>query len=290
MAEFYRYRDSDYDAVCDFLIELNRADRHHINWNWARFEWMYGHPEFDYNARNAIGLWKDSGRVVGAAIYDLYFGEAFTGALPEYRELYPEILRYAATELKDGEGLGIAFHEDSLAEIDAALAEGFAPDERKETVTRLELNDVLRPKLPEGFSIAEPDPVRDLSALQWLFWQGFDHGTDYADFLQEKQQEPRPRKHYDPHLGLAAVSPSGEYAAFCCLWYHPDTDYAYVEPVCTVPKYRGRGIAKALLYESMNRVRALGAKEAYVISDQPFYGKLGFEVAYRFLFFWKKDQ
>ena len=290
MTEFHRYRDSDYDAVCDFLIELNHGDRRHINWNWARFEWMYGHSEFDYDARESIGLWKDGGRVVGAAIYDMYFGEAFTGALPEYREQYPEILRYAATELKDGEGLGIALCEDSTIEIKAAISEGFGPDERKETVMRLELDDIFRTELPEGFSIAEPDPAGDLAALQWLLWQGFDHGTDYAEYLREKQQEPRPRKHYDPHLGLAAVSPSGEYAAFCCLWYHPDTDYAYVEPVCTVPKYRGRGIAGALLYESLNRVNALGAKEAYVISDQAFYQKLGFEKAYSFPFFWKKEK
>ena len=37
---FRSYRDEDYDAVCGFLIELNQKDRTHINWNWARFEWM----------------------------------------------------------------------------------------------------------------------------------------------------------------------------------------------------------------------------------------------------------
>ena len=46
-ASFRGYRDVDYEAVCDFLIELNHKDRGHINWNWARFEWMMEHPEFD---------------------------------------------------------------------------------------------------------------------------------------------------------------------------------------------------------------------------------------------------
>ena len=41
---FERYSEDAYEAVCDFLIELKRADRSHINWNWARFEWMYEHP------------------------------------------------------------------------------------------------------------------------------------------------------------------------------------------------------------------------------------------------------
>lgn len=59
--------------------------------------------------------------------------------------------------------------------------------------------------------------------------------------------------------------------------YRPDTDYAYMEPVCTVPAHRGKGIASALLSEALTRAKALGAAAAYVISDLPFYEKLGFE-------------
>ena len=83
--EFRHFCDADYEAVCDFLIELNREDRSHINWNWARFEWMYEHPWFAKSTRDAIGLWIDGGRIVGAAIYDMYFGEAFCGVLPAPR-------------------------------------------------------------------------------------------------------------------------------------------------------------------------------------------------------------
>ena len=35
---FKNYTKNDYEAVCDFLIELNCKNRHHINWNWGRFE------------------------------------------------------------------------------------------------------------------------------------------------------------------------------------------------------------------------------------------------------------
>ena len=51
---------------------------------------------------------------------------------------------------------------------------------------------------------------------------------------------------------------------------------------------RGKGIAKAVIYEALNRAKDLGAKKAYVISDMDFYGKLGFEKEYRFSFYWKK--
>ena len=110
---FKAYEETDYDAVCRFLVELNREDRKHINWNWARFEWMYEHPDFDRSLLSAIGTWWEGERIVGAAIYDMYFGEAFCVVLPGYEHLYQEILDYAFRELKDDSGLGIAVSDGS---------------------------------------------------------------------------------------------------------------------------------------------------------------------------------
>ena len=287
--EFRHYRDEDYEAVCDFLIALNRERRDHVNWNWARFEWMYEHPEFDRDARFSFGLWQDGGRIVGAAIYDMYFGEAFCAALPGYEALYPEILRWAAADLRDENGLGVAICDGSGDEISAALDAGFAPADQTETIMELSL-DALAPRpLAEGYTLTQPHPVKDADALQWLFWQGFDHGGDRAEFEREDPVVPRIRRHYDPRLGLAAAAPDGELAAFCGVWYHPDTDYAYVEPVCTVPAHRGRGLASALLTEALGRAAGLGAKKAYVISDLPFYEGLGFRKTLHYTFDWEND-
>ncbi len=285
--EFRHFSNSDYEAVCDFLIELNRADRTHIHWNWARFEWMYEHPEFDKSARDAIGLWFDGERVVGAAIYDMYFGEAFCGVLPEYAALYPEVLGYAYDALKDETGLAIAICDGNAKEIEAAKTAGFAPIEQTETIMRIDLDRPLSGALPAEFRLYEPDPKEDAEALQWLFWQGFDHGEDRAEFEREEQIEPQVRKHMRRELGIAAVDETGEYAAFCSLWFSEKTDYAYVEPVCTIPRHRGKGLAKALLYEALNRARLLGAKTAYVISDMPFYEKLGFRKTFHYTFYRK---
>ena len=282
------YRDGDYFAVCDFLAALNREDRDHIHWNWARFEWMMEHPDFDRDAVGSIGLWRSGERVVGAAIYDMYFGEAFCAALPGYDWLYPEILDYAWRELKDDAGLGVAICDGNTREIEAAERAGFIRAEQRETGMVRELTGELHAPLPEGLRLAEFDHARDGEALQWLIWQGFDHGEDRAEFERQPPITSRVRPHFDPRLSLAAVREDGEGVAYCCLWYRDDTDYAYVEPVCTVPAWRGRGAAKAILCEAMDRARALGAKRAYVISDQVFYEKLGFEKDRLFSFYWKK--
>lgn len=288
MIEFKRYTKDDHKAVCRFLIELNERDRTHINWNWARFEWMTEHPEFDNSLISSIGLWIEGGdEVVGAAIYDMYFGEAFCGVLPECNALYPEILEYAWRELKDDAGLGIAICDDDLKEIEMAEAADFVRADQSETVMRLDLDKPFSSELPKGLHFTELDQVKDTYALQWLFWQGFDHGTNRVEFETSEQIIPRLRPHFNRHLSVAASDDAGESVSYCCLWFHEGTDYAYVAPVCTVPSYRGKGIAKAVIYEALNRAKALGAKQAYVISDMAFYEKLGFVTERHYSFYWK---
>lgn len=286
--EFRHFTNEDYSAVCDFLIALNRGSKEHINWNWARFEWMYEHPEFDKSAIGSIGLWIDGGKVVGAAIYDMYFGEGFCAMLPGYEAICPDILAYAYSELKDDGGFGFAICDSDQALIEAAEKAGFAIAEQTETMMSMALNADLTTPLPDGYRLTELDPGKELEAFQWLLWQGFDHGSDREEFEREDPIAAQRRMHFDPHLSIAAQDEAGDYAAYCCLWYSEKTDYAYVEPVCVIPSARGKGLATAVIHEALNRARALGAKKAYVLSDMAFYEKLGFKTEEHFTFYWKQ--
>ena len=284
---FQQYKEDYFDSICEFLIYLCNDSLIQIHWNWARFQWMMGHPETDYSLLDSIGLWFDCHKIIGAAIYDMYFGEAFIAALPGYRRLIPEIADYAYENLKDENGLGIAVN-DKDKELQAILAaKGFSPVNQHETVMQIDIDNLREYVLPEGFKMVNPDPVED-NAMQWLFWQGFDHGTDYEEFKKTEQKPGRERKYLKKELGIAAQNEKGELVSFCCLWYMDGTDYAYVEPVCTIPSYRGKGIARSLIYEALNRVKEMGADKAYVISDNPFYEKLGFRKAETYTFWWKR--
>ncbi len=284
---FKNFTDDDYEALCDFLIELNANDKSHINWNWARLEWMYEHPEFDKESMNSIGLWIDEGRVVGAAIYDMYFGEGFSGVLPQYKELYPEVIAYCESNLKDDSGFSLAVCDDNSDEIEMVLKKGFVPIDQSENIMELDLEKNFDVTLPKGLSFANPDPVRDIYKLSWLFWQGFDHGEDKAEFEKEEIFTPGMRKHFNQDLLVAACDNEGNLVSICGLWYNEKTDYAYVEPVCTIPSCRGKGVAKTVIHEALNRVKNLGAKRAFVISDMPFYAGLGFENRYHYTFYKK---
>lgn len=279
----------DYDALVSFLIRLNQENRYHMNWNWARLEWMIGHPQTDLSLINSIGLWFDNKEIVACAIYDMYFGEASILALKDYEYLYPEILDYAYNNLKDDQGLGIAIYDKDEKLINYALQKGFKKREANENIMVFELESLMEVTLPKDISISEVDCYSEMDKMGWLFWQGFNHGNDYNEYLSSKDDNKTiKRPNFNKHFSLAAKNMDGEYVSYASLWYKDGLDYAYLEPVCCIPDYRKNGITKAILYENFNRAKALGVKHIYVESDMEFYKRIGFKELYHYDFYWKK--
>lgn len=284
---FRNYQNSDYQLLCDFLIEVNKDSKEHINWNWARLEWMIGHPFYQEELSNLIGLWFDENHLVGVAIFDMYLGEASCITLPNYEYLFVEILEYAYTNIKDENGLGVAINDKNLKEAEIAKKLGFSISEQKEVIMELSLANELDPNLKDGFNFYDVDPKRDIDEIQWVIYQGFDHGNNREEF--EKENTPlKERPHADPYLHLLIEDSKGKKVAFCTMWYDKRTDYAYLEPLCVIPECRKLGLGKSIVYQLCNRVRNMGAKRVFVISDSEFYQKLGFKKQETYTFYWKK--
>ena len=137
--EFKRFESSDYEKLFYFLIALNKDNDEHINWNWARFEWMYEHPMFDKSLLSRIGLWIDNNEVVGCAIYDMYLGEASVLVLPNYHYLYKEILEFAYENIKDNDGLSVAVSDDNELDVNILKECGYQKIDQTETIMTLDL-------------------------------------------------------------------------------------------------------------------------------------------------------
>lgn len=287
---FKRYEEADYQRVCDFFVELNRKEETHIHWNWARWEWMYFHPYFDRSRMDTIGLWKEEARVVGIALYDLFYGEAFCAALEGHRELMPEILAYAVETFQNENGLGIAVN-DKDEEMKACLKNaGFQEAEQNETVLSISMEQRQVYSLAEGMKLREIHFPEDNLAYQTIIWKGFDHGDDPEELEKMLRNSPNLPIHRNSFLCLAVVDKEDQFVAHCTCWYDKGTDYAYVEPVCTIPEYRKRGLGRAVVLEALNRCRELGARKAVVISDQEFYKGMGFEEQSHYTFYWVKTE
>ena len=289
--DFRKFNDSYYETVRTFLIELCQNDLTHINWNWARWEWMYHHPDFDREAIDKIGLWFADEVLVGAAIYDHYFGESFFAVKAGHEELESDILNYMVENLSDENGLGIAVNDNDIRTAELLTKYGFTIHEQTENILELEIDKFdFVTSTDKRLSLKNLDTEKDLCKHHEMLWKGFDHqgGLPLDEETLDKQRIMLSAPHINAKTHIAAVNESSEFVSYCGLWYDADTDYAYVEPVCTAPDYRGKGIAKLVISEALKNAHALGAKKAYVISDIEFYKRLGFKQHSHYTFYWYK--
>ena len=139
----------------------------------------------------------------------------------------------------------------------------------------LDISDELTYDLPNGFEIHSLADGYDLYKLDRCTYRGFGNGDEPSNELPEGYKGYQ-GPNFDKSHHIYVQAPNGDYAAYCGTWYDKNTDYAYVEPVCTDPLYRKMGCAKAAVFEAVKRCGRLGAKTACVISSQQFYYNIGF--------------
>lgn len=289
--KFKNFNPSYYEKVRKFLVEMSMDNPAHINWNWARWEWMFFHPEFDRDSLEKIGLWFSGEDLVGVAIYDFYFGEAFFATKKGFEELEKEILDYMVASFSDENGLGIAVNDEDERTIELMKSYGFTVNQQTENILELSLNEFdFRTNINDNIAIKNIDIEKDLYKHNELLWKGFDHQGEapIGEDTVSKQKVMLSAPHINPQLHIIAENEYSQYVSYCGLWYDKTTDYVYVEPVCTIPQYRKKGIAKCVLTEALKRAYNLGAKKAYVISDMEFYKGLGFKQHSHYTFYWYK--
>ncbi len=268
-----------YESVADLLeigALLRRAyarDLHCNAWSPARFDiWAQrriadGESFGRRDWQEATGLWEDAGgALVGAAFFDRGC-EAGLIVDPERRELAAVMLdwleaRHEASRL-DGRSPAVEALQGN-AQLAALLqARGYARSadfmtHRKKPLAGTPDEPV---RLPPGFELRQLQAAEDLerhrAAVKVVF-----RFEDTADAYRSVQRAPS----YIPELDLVAVSPQGEVAAFCSLWLDRVNNIAEFEPVGTVPEYRRRGLAAALLATGANRLRAMGVAAVAVDS------------------------
>jgi len=113
-------------------------------------------------------------------------------------------------------------------------------------------------------------------------WRGFNHGEGDQITLEDMDMR---RDMFDTvtarrDLKVVVKAPNGDFVSICGMFYQPDGRFGYVEPVATDPDFRRMGLGKAAVLEGIRRCGELGAVEAFVGSNQPFYLALGFQVIF----------
>jgi len=267
----------DFIKVYEFLLRINQDKVITPHYLWARWVWQFG-PYMSMKNLARIGIFEDAGKMVGLATYENDIGEAYFCVDAEYDYLKPRLIDYAVANLSANGAIKITLPDGDLSYQQAALERGFIATAQKTSVARIDADNIAV-NLPEGFKMIDfDDDSFDADQYYAAIWKGFDNQRERNEIetLSMKNREGFDAPHFDKNLRVIVVASNGDYASHCGMWYIPGSDYAYVEPVFTLPEYRKMGLGKAAVLEGVKRCSKLGAKYAFVGSSQQFYYNIGF--------------
>ena len=117
--------------------------------------------------------------------------------------------------------------------------------------------------LPAGYalrSVTEADAWAEVASL-------IDRTAAAPSFTAEGWRALASSPTYRSELDLLAIAPDGGLAAHCTGWFDSANRTLLLEPVGCVPDHRRRGLARALVLETLRRGSDLSATVALVASD-----------------------
>lgn len=279
----YNHQD-DFKKIGGFLIENHLPGNRDGNFLEPIWEYAFYHPSLEKDTLEKIGIWEDTGTIVGVAHCEWHMGEAFFEIHREYPHLKSRMLDYAEKYLfgttREGQRYLKVFVNDFDNELEhLVIVRGYQKDTtQKRPLSQMKIPLSYQPEIsiPDGFRLLSLAEDNDLGKLNHLLWQGFypEIKSPSTDKVGRQKQQSAPS--YRKDLNIIVVAPDGEYAAYAGTWIETTNNYAVLEPVCTSPEYRRMGLGNAAVLEGIRRCAELGASLVYVGSEQPFYLTLGF--------------
>ena len=281
---------SDANLVWDFLVDI--YDREHGSGMPAPFfEHALQSSWMDLSYTYLDRLWFDGDRVVAFVYYESPVTDIYFNVRKGYEFLADELIDYAVGSMPNfGQKQQLVLFNGQEFLMDAAARRGFRM--QYEYDDRIfDFRNELNYSLPSGYHFVDPEDM-DVFKLAKLCWYGFGHG-DQGPFegwdQEDRSYDWTPAKSYKGVIG-PCLSPSPhatqqyniiiadeneEYVCFSGMWWVPENKLAYMEPLCTAPEHRRKGLAAAALSKHYHRMKALGATHMTGGSD-PFYEKIGY--------------
>ncbi|MDX2008348.1 MAG: GNAT family N-acetyltransferase [Meiothermus sp.] len=246
-----------------------------------------------YKPEKEMHIWEQDGVVAGFVLQKRAKFDPYVAPwLP--LELRSELLRQMvahaeahAQNLDPQARLITSVARSNLETIGVVQSLGYAQDDFMMYFLERPLDDeILPPRLPEGFVVRHPEPheIDERVGIHLEVW----HPSRFTleSYLNIRSSAPL----YRPDLDLVTVTPEGRFASYCIVWYDPVNQNGEFEPVGTRPGFERRGLGRAVLTEGFRRLKALGAKTAYVACEPDtleFYQSAGFKEINQWLDFSK---
>lgn len=290
------YKETDFIKIRDFLQKTYSQSSDHYNWFIERWNFCryFVQPMFGTVSAwsQKVGLWVDEEDNILSVVHSEgeNKGEAFIQICSRVysHECLKDIIDYAestlAYEKENERHIYLRVNPERTQIKELLKNRQYTVESWAEDKAVMDLDDNFLVQLPEGFYISDGHRV-DHHKKGLAHSRAFGHSNSktpegYRKSVAGYKTMPH-APDYQPALDLYVLDPHGDVASFATIWYDATNRMGILEPVGTIPKYRRKGLGKAVIYEGINRIKALGARKMYVGSSQDFYLSIGFSIAFR---------
>ena len=267
-------------------------ERRELSWQADRFDYYRWHIIENIglgSLEEDIFIWEKPDGGIAAVLNREGKGIAYLQIHPESRspELEEEMLTQAEKQLAISKSngrrwLGVFTHENDKLRRDILVQRGYTRTQTKENHHRRPISkSIPDSQVAEGYTIRALGDVDELPARSLVSWKAFhpeepDDNYEGWEWYHNVQRAPLYRRDLD----IVAIAPNGEFASFCTVWFDDVTRSGSFEPVGTAPDHQRKGLARAVMYEGLRRLKRLGATMAFVGSGSAtahdFYVSIGF--------------
>lgn len=287
---------NDFESVRQFLIATHEITNSLQNWPPDRFE--NSHAEWAHDIRIWERMIKDNKtEIVGIANPEsprAYYIQIH----PAYRSLEREIIEWIEDHRirnkenpNKNENLYLfSIKGDSLREtllVDLEYENCGLHSYHRSRPLDLPIPTV---EIPKGFTIRNIRGKEDYKQLTEAIKVVFGHDL----CTEEVYEQIAKASFYLQDLDIVAVAPDGTFASFCTIRLDSVSKIASLEPLGVHPNYRRRGLARAVIFEALERTRKYKPSAFYIsgAANTPeanhFYDSIGyFEKVEEY--YWRKE-
>ncbi len=287
--------DADWWRVRQLLIDTYPITPLDFNWEIRRWDGSRFHRQPGEWAAHLDGryqLWETGdGQLVGVA-HPEGQGDAFLELHPDYRFLEAEMLAWAEQHLtcptEDGQRreLQIFVYEYDVQRRHLLERLGYEKMPWSGVIRRLRFGSQPLPtvNIAPGYTLrtTRPDDA-DYQRIADILNAGFNRTIHTAMEVRNFMTQAPSFRH---DLDLVAEAPDGSFASYVGVIYDEANRHGIFEPVCTHPDHRKKGLAQALMFEGLHRLKALGCAEVCVgtgeaVAANALYDSVGFTEIYQ---------
>lgn len=303
-------KKEDYARVSKFLADCYKENKNMVCWLPERFDDLIFRIDVLYRderggeaSSDYIYVFEDNDGIVGVILPD---GDSFNSCIKNgYENIFSDMLDLSEKQLlplfnknENGEIDFLVISHNSLEyQTDELIKRGYTKDDAEDydnVQHPMETNYKIT--LPEGFKQVygeELDEHQKAKACHYGFHPVDDDGILTGDFREGilSYKGRKNSKFYKDSFESLIVTEDGDICTYCFCYVNKDIGTAFIEPVCTREKYRGKGLCKQMLYGVINRLKEMNIENAYINSydwRKKVYNSSGFETEDSIGFWHKK--